>query len=66
MSLGASEEVRFYVNLLRNNLFGTKYDLYKIPGPPGYRALGERARQGERAQCMHACAHSGRWRRMRC
>lgn len=40
MSLGASEEVRFYLNLLRNNLFGPKYDLYKIPGPPGYRLAG--------------------------
>lgn len=40
MSLGPSEEVRFYLNLLRNNLFGPKYDLYKIPGPPGYRFAG--------------------------
>jgi hypothetical protein len=41
MSLGASEEVRFYGNLIKNNLFGSKYDLYKIPGPPGYWLAGE-------------------------
>jgi hypothetical protein len=40
MSLGASEELRFYINLLKNNLFGPKYDLYKIPGPTGYRLAG--------------------------
>lgn len=31
---------RFYGNLLKNNLFGRKYDLYKIPGPPGYYLAG--------------------------
>jgi hypothetical protein len=40
MSLGASEEVRFYGNLIKNNLFGAKYDLHKIPGPPGYWLAG--------------------------
>eukprot|EP00877_Chromochloris_zofingiensis_P012409 jgi/Chrzof1/7421/Cz02g23030.t1 len=40
MSLGTSEEVRFYLNLLKNTLWGPKYDLYKIPGPPGYRMAG--------------------------
>ncbi len=41
MSLGPSEELRFYGNLLMNNLWGRKYDLYKIPGPPGYYLAGE-------------------------
>lgn len=40
MSLGPSEELRFYGNLLKNNLFGAKYDLRKIPGPPGYWLAG--------------------------
>ena len=39
MSSGG-EELRFYLNLLRNNLFGRKYDLYKVPGPPAYPLLG--------------------------
>jgi hypothetical protein len=42
MSLGTSEELRFYTNLLKNNLFGPKYDLHKIPGPKGYTLLGAR------------------------
>jgi len=42
MSLGPSEELRFYGNLLKNNLFGKKWDLYKIPGPPGYYLAGEK------------------------
>jgi hypothetical protein len=37
----SSEELRFYANLFYNNLFGPKYDLYKIPGPPGYWLWGE-------------------------
>lgn len=40
MSLGAGEEVRFYLNLLRNNWLGPKFDLLKIPGPPGYWGAG--------------------------
>ena len=40
MSLGASEELRFYGNLIKNNLCGRKLDLYKIPGPPGYYLAG--------------------------
>jgi hypothetical protein len=43
MSLGAGEEVRFYLNLLKNNWLGPKYDLPKIPGPPGYWGAGEGA-----------------------
>lgn len=43
MSLGAGEEVRFYLNLLRNNWLGPKFDLLKIPGPPGYWGAGEAA-----------------------
>lgn len=42
MSLGPSEELRFYGNLLKNNLFGAKYDLHKIPGPPSYWLAGAR------------------------
>jgi hypothetical protein len=41
MSLCAGEEVRFYLNLLKNNWLGPKYDLLKIPGPPGYWGAGE-------------------------
>jgi hypothetical protein len=41
MSLGAGEELRFYLNLLKNNWLGPKYDLPKIPGPPGYWGAGE-------------------------
>lgn len=40
MSIGSSEEVRFYINLVKNNWFGQKYDLNKVPGPPGYRIAG--------------------------
>jgi hypothetical protein len=40
MSLGPSEELRFYGNLIKNNMFGHKFDLYKIPGPPGYYLAG--------------------------
>ena len=41
MSVGSSDEVGFYVNLIRNNWLGPKYDLMKIPGPPGYWFVGE-------------------------
>jgi hypothetical protein len=58
MSLGASEELRFYSNMLKNNLLGPKYDLYKIPGPKGYTLLGARG--------VLACAASaGASRRVR-
>eukprot|EP00878_Enallax_costatus_P000623 GHUV01000725.1.p1 GENE.GHUV01000725.1~~GHUV01000725.1.p1 ORF type:complete len:552 (+),score=175.13 GHUV01000725.1:213-1868(+) len=40
MSIGSSEEIRFYINLAKNNWFGQKYDLNKVPGPPGYRIAG--------------------------
>lgn len=49
MSLGPSEELRFYGNLLKNNLFGKKYDLYSIPGPPGYCLAG--------GSCDNTCMH---------
>lgn len=39
-SQGYSDGLRFYVNLLRNNVFGSSYDLYKIPGPPAYMFAG--------------------------
>jgi hypothetical protein len=56
MSLGAGEEVRFYLNLLKNNWLGPKYDLPKIPGPPGYWGAGEAIDSAAAAVCANAFA----------
>ena len=60
------EDVRYYGHLLYNNLFAPKFDLYKIPGPPGYWLWGarvvlggsrqgaeHRARAARRLACLH-------------
>lgn len=41
MAITPSDEARLYGNLIYNNLFAPRYDLYKIPGPPGYWLWGE-------------------------
>jgi hypothetical protein len=62
MSLGAGEEVRFYLNLLKNNWLGPKYDLPKIPGPPGYWGAGEVVVLA--GGCC--CSSQAHWPRSRC
>lgn len=42
MSISVRDELAIYGRLAYNLLLGPKYDLYKIPGPPGYWLWGER------------------------
>jgi hypothetical protein len=55
MSVGSGDEVGFYVNLIRNNWWGPKYDLSKIPGPPGYWGLGKREAMREQDRSAKLC-----------
>ena len=40
MTEARGEERAFYWRLLKQTLFGAKYDLYKIPSPPGHWLWG--------------------------
>jgi len=55
MAVSASEELKLYGNLLYNALFSPKFDMYKIPGPPGYWLWGASSRIG----CCAASANEG-------
>ena len=54
MTVTATEELRLYSSLLYNYLFGPKYDLYKVPGPPGYWLWGEGGPPCKRAGALSA------------
>lgn len=41
MSISGRDELRLYARLAYNALLVPKYDLYKVPGPPGYWLWGE-------------------------
>jgi hypothetical protein len=63
MAVSARDELKLYGNLVYNALFGPKYDLYKIPGPPGYWLWGgcrrERRAEGRTQHGARATRHLG-------